>query len=88
MSIKSWICPGCHRDFIVDGESTRDTCPWCHAAVEEKSGTLQVAAKTEKPAEAAGVSASPEGYAGSSGASGSGTNSAGTQSWWPFEYSS
>src|SRR5579885_3657151 len=38
VSIKSWNCPGCHRDFIVDAEATRDTCPWCNKTVEEKGG--------------------------------------------------
>jgi hypothetical protein len=87
VSIKSWSCPGCHRDFIVDAESVRDTCPWCNATVEEKSGHLQIVTESEKPAEAA-ATASAETSSSSSGAAGSGTGNSGTQSWWPFEYSS
>lgn len=92
MSIKSWNCPGCHREFIVDAEATRDTCPWCNKAVEDKSGDLQVVGEGEKPddkpPESAVSGAAPEGSATGSGASGSGTGTTGTQSWWPFEYSS
>lgn len=86
MAIKSWNCPGCHRDFIVDDESTRDTCPWCHATVEDKSGDLHVVTEAEKTTETASATSSAEGHAGGSAASGS--SNAGTQSWWPFEYSS
>lgn len=92
MAIKSWSCPGCHKDFIVDAESARDTCPWCKATVEEKGGDLRVVTAGEKPAEAANPgtaqAAAPEGQPAGSGAASSGTNSAGTQSWWPFEFSS
>lgn len=92
MSIKSWNCPGCHRDFIVDAESVRDTCPWCNKSVEDKSGDLQVVSESEKqgekPSEPATAASSPETNPTGSGAPDSGTNASGTQSWWPFEYSS
>ena len=74
--IKTWNCPGCHRSFIVDAEATRDTCPWCNATVEQKGETIQLVSETPKPPEpppATGTQPSAN---------------AGTQNWWPFEYSS
>ena len=92
MSIKSWNCPGCHREFIVDAEAMRDTCPWCNKTVEDKSGDLQVVAEGEKPedklSEPAASGSAPDGNVTGPGASNSGTGATGTQSWWPFEYSS
>lgn len=88
MSVKSWSCPGCHRDFIVDAEAVRDTCPWCNATVEEKSGALQVVTDDSSTPETAAATSSSEGHASGSGGSGGTANNSGTQSWWPFEYSS
>jgi hypothetical protein len=85
--IKSWSCPGCHRSFIVDSESAKDTCPWCGVAVEEKDGALRV---VPSPAPAGGSpgtpgqppppGTSPAGSSAGSPGQGSGQN------WWPFEY--
>ncbi|MGH2459600.1 MAG: hypothetical protein ACRDIY_12125 [Chloroflexota bacterium] len=92
MSVKSWNCPGCHREFIVEAEAMRDTCPWCNQAVEDKEGDLQVVADTQKaddkPPGPSSADTAAEGNAAGPGPSSSGTGSAGTQSWWPFEYSS
>jgi hypothetical protein len=88
VSIKSWSCPGCHRDFIVDAEAVRDTCPWCNVVVEDKSGALQVVSEGESTPETAAAASSSDAHSSSSGSSSSGTNNSGTQSWWPFEYSS
>jgi hypothetical protein len=75
--IKSWTCPGCHRAFIVDAETSRDTCPWCQAVVEQSGDNLKVTSEAPKPA----GQVSGSGEANPSG-------STGTQAWWPFEYSS
>lgn len=91
MAIKSWSCPSCRRDFIVDAESARDTCPWCHAVVEEADGTLRVASDDQPTGEVAAPStAATDGHAANAEAvgTGSGSQATGTQSWWPFEYSS
>ena len=77
MSVKTWNCPKCYEAFIVDGDATRDTCPWCQAAVEQTGDGLKVAseptpgADTPKPA--------PEQPP---------TGLAGAQTWWPFELGS
>ncbi len=88
VSIKSWNCPGCHRDFIVEAEATRDTCPWCNKTVEEKGGVLQVIGEGEKQEDKPPNPASTEGSPAASGSSDTGSGATGAQSWWPFEYSS
>ena len=97
--IKSWNCPACDRNFIVDSEAERDTCPWCKATVEEKTGSLRLVTEAsntkEGTAEPAAANPGGSGNAGTSPNSG-GLNSAGAansgsdgpQPWWPFEYSS
>jgi len=99
--IKSWNCPSCQQNFIVDSEAERDTCPWCKATVEEKGEKLQVAADSAKLKEATVESAASgtnssgnsstggtAGAAGANNASGATPGSGSSQSWWPFEYSS
>lgn len=84
MRVKPWVCPECHQEFIVDGESTRDTCPWCQAVVEEGGEGLRVvvqeAAETFPPGEPP-----PEDEADEAEPAGA---TSGTQSWWPFEHNS
>ncbi|HLG50239.1 MAG TPA: hypothetical protein VKY56_01200 [Chloroflexota bacterium] len=84
MSIKVWTCPGCHREFIVDAEAVRDTCPWCHVGVEQKDNELRVVSEGEKPREAS----SGETSSGSPGAPNAGAAPGSGQGWWPFEYNS
>jgi len=97
--IKSWNCPSCLRTFIVDSDAERDTCPWCKATIEEKTGNLRVVTETQNPKEgtAETTAASPANSGGAAASpNASGLNNAGaansasdgTQSWWPFEYSS
>lgn len=84
MPIKSWNCPSCNRDFIVDSDAARDTCPWCHAAIEEKDGGLRSAEPAKTTSSGSSDSKSDEQQPSTEAHS---SNSSG-QSWWPFEYSS
>jgi hypothetical protein len=75
--IKDWTCPGCQRSFIVDVDANRDTCPWCHATIEQRENDLKVVgepAATDEP-QPSPVETQPTGPVGS-------------QAWWPFEFSS
>jgi hypothetical protein len=76
--IKSWTCPGCARPFIVDADAARDTCPWCHATVEQFENDLKVVTEPVKTPEST-VPPEPEPTTAASG---------GPQAWWPFEFSS
>jgi len=86
LPIKSWSCPSCRREFIVDSESARDTCPWCRTTVEEKNGTLQEvpSEQAKEPARESDSqpAAANEAKTGEKAAAGS------NNAWWPFEYSS
>jgi len=76
VAIKSWVCPGCQRTFIVDWESSRDVCPWCNAAVEEHDGTLRIAPEEKPPTAAPATDAGP------------GAQQPAALAWWPFRISS
>lgn len=81
MRVKPWLCPACHQEFIVDAESTRDTCPWCHSAVEERGEGLRVVVQE-------GAESFPPGEPPDDGADEAepAATTSGTQSWWPFEH--
>ncbi|HEX5417985.1 MAG TPA: hypothetical protein VFZ25_20190 [Chloroflexota bacterium] len=88
MPVKTWSCPNCHKDFVVDSESARDTCPWCRTTVEDKNGDLK-AAPTETPPEASHASEPQPAPAGEpKPAEKAGASANANQAWWPFEYSS
>lgn len=73
MPVKSWNCPSCRKEFIVDAESARDACPWCKTWVEEVDGKLRVAPAEPAPASEPPAEPEPAGIA------------TGTPAWWPFD---
>jgi len=86
LPVKTWSCPNCHKDFVVDSESARDTCPWCSTTVEDKNGDLK-AAPNELPPDAGRTGDPPPSSAGEQKTAEKAAASA-NQAWWPFEYSS